>query len=95
MAVVYGVEGVFPDWDYPVGGAVYGGGLEGKYPWPTPGGVQARYLNKCVDGITGQWHFWETFSPDRTGVYYTQSGGQQFDSATYKLETIIYDREPL
>ena len=94
---IYGVEGDLPQWSYPgsIGGASSGTDMTGYYPWPIPGGSQARYLNKCVDGITGQWHLWETFFQDRTGVYYVQSGGQQFDSGTYKVETITYSRDPI
>lgn len=61
-----------------------------KYPYPTPGGVQAKYLNKCVDGVTGLWVFWQTFFIDIDG---TQYPGTSFDAGTYKIETIVYDRE--
>lgn len=96
MAVtIYGTEWSTPTWGLPgvpVGG-IGTGDVMTYAPWPLPGSVQATYLNKCVDGITGQWHFWETFFQDRTGVYYQQSGGLQFDSATYKVETIVHQRE--
>jgi len=66
-----------------------------KTPYPVPGGVQATYLNKCVDGITGNWSFWETFFQDRLGTYYIERSteGQQFDAATYRVATIKYERE--
>jgi len=61
-----------------------------KYPFPTPGGVQARYLNKCVDGVSSEWVFWETLFVDINGTEYP---GSSFDAATYKVESIVHDRE--
>ena len=96
MAVtIYGTAGVFPDQGAAgeAGGSSQSSILETYNPWPEPGGVQATYLNKCVDGVTGLWHLWKTFFQDRTGVYYKSSGGQQFDAATYKVEAIVHGRE--
>lgn len=94
---IYGTAGVYPDWSAPgtAGAVEQDGDLETYYPWPLPGSVQATYLNKCVDGITNEWHLWKTFFQDREGVYYLSSGGQQFDSGTYKVETIVHGREQL
>lgn len=61
-----------------------------RYPFPIPGGVQARYLNKCVDGVSSQWVLWETLYQDINGAEYP---GSSFDSATYKVQSIVYDRE--
>ena len=92
MTTIYGTEASQPDWDYwqGVGGSSGGTSEELYYPFPLPGGVQATYLNKCVDGVTNQWVFWETFFQDRNGTRYP---GQSFDSGTYKVETIVYQRE--
>jgi len=93
---IYGTYSDLPEWGIHVVGALIGGSAFESYnPWPLAGSVQAMYLNKCIDGVTGEWHLWKTFFQDRTGVYYAQSGGQQFDSASYKVETIAYDREQL
>jgi hypothetical protein len=93
--VIYGGGGLYlyPGYLGSLEGVSYGAGFEGYYPWPKQGGVQALYLNKCVDGITGEWFRWKTFFQDRTGVYYLSSGGKQFDAGTYKVEAIIYERE--
>ena len=96
MAVtIYGTVGVFPDWSAPwtAGALGLSASVEHYFPWPQGGSVVATYLNKCVDGITGQWHLWQTFFQDRTGVYYKANGGQQFDPGTYKVETIVHGRE--
>lgn len=61
-----------------------------RYPFPVPGGVQATYLNKCVDGVSGDWVLWETSFQDKAG---TQYPGSSFDSATYKVQSIVYQRE--
>lgn len=85
-----------PDWDIPGLASAYGDSsvVSSFNPFPAPGGVSAQYINKCVDGITGNWSFWKTFFQDRTGVYYSQSTeGQQFDAGTYKVQAIRYDRE--
>jgi len=89
---IYGTVGAPVEWSalQQAVGSPKDTGIETYSPWPLPGSVQATYLNKCVDGITGEWHFWETFFQDRAGVYYD---GQQFDSATYKVEAIVYSRE--
>ena len=60
-----------------------------KYPFPIPGGVQARYLNKCVDGVSSQWVLWETLYQDIHGNEYP---GSSFDSGTYKVQSIVHDR---
>lgn len=93
-ATIYGKDVIHLEWNQPsasvkVTDRIY------KAPYPVPGGVQATYLNKCVDGITGNWSFWETFFQDRTGVYYLERSteGQQFDAATYRVGTIKYERE--
>jgi hypothetical protein len=76
---------VRPSMIYPQGNIMF-------YPYPLPGGVTATYLNKCIDGITGDWHFWRTTFQDVNGLYYLQSGGQQFDAATYKIQMISFNR---
>lgn len=63
---------------------------EQYYPYPVAGGVAATYLNKCIDGTTNVWTFWQTSFIDATG---TQYPGTTFDSGTYKVETIVYQRE--
>lgn len=97
MAVtIFDLVGSSPLWGLRETPAGIGVGDEWSFnPWPLPGSVQATYLNKCVDGITGQWHLWQTFFQDRTGVYYKASGGQQFDAATYRVEAIVHGREQL
>lgn len=94
---IYGTVGVFPDWSVPglAGVGDQESVLDHYDPWPLQGSVQATYLNKCVDGITGQWHLWQTFFQDREGVYYKSSGGQQFDAGTYRVETIVHGREQI
>ena len=62
----------------------------GGYPFPTPGGVQAFFINKCIDGVTGQWTFWETSFQDVNGTKYP---GASFDGGTYRVLSIKYDRE--
>jgi len=90
MTVIYGTVEATGTWFRP-GAQTPGETAEaGFYPFPLPGSVQATYLNKCVDGVTNQWVFWETFFQDRNG---TQYPGQSFDSATYKVETIVHQRE--
>ena len=96
MAVtIFGTDGSFPAWSAPglPGGSAASSSGDRVNPYPLPGSVQATYLNKCVDGVTGEWVLWQTFFQDRTGVYYKSNGGQQFDSATYKVETIVHGRE--
>jgi len=97
VTVIYGTEGSLPEWGYQQGLGGFAGGTTSElvYPYPLPGAVQATYLNKCIDGVTGQWHLWQTFFQDRQGVYYKSSGGQQFDAATYKVETIVHGREQI
>lgn len=93
--LIYGQVLDNPSWDFEqtVGGAEIQQGMTTVYPFPSPGSVPKNYLNKCVDGVTGQWHLWQTFFPDREGVYYQDSGGQQFDAGTYKVEAIVHGRE--
>ena len=62
----------------------------GSYPFPVPGGVQSSYINKCVDGVTGEWTFWETNFIDSNGVSYP---GASFSSSTYRIMAIKYERE--
>lgn len=97
MAVtIYGTVSDLPGWGLLGVGSILGeSAFESYNPFPLGGSVQAYYLNKCIDGVTGEWHLWKTFFQDRTGVYYQSSGGQQFDAASYKVETIAYDREQL
>jgi hypothetical protein len=93
---IYGMVASDPSWwlrERPQGVMV--GSMVSFRPWPVPGAVQATYLNKCIDGITGQWHFWQTFFQDTQGVDYKASGGQQFDAATYRVEAIVHGREQI
>jgi hypothetical protein len=96
-STIYGTEGDRPNWDGPhAAGSGDQPNIFSTYlPWPRAGAVQAEYLNKCIDGITGEWTFWRTHFQDRDGVYYIVNGGQQFDSATYKVETIVHGREQI
>lgn len=89
--LIYGTESSQIDWNYRQGvGGFSGGSTSGLYyPYPLPGSVQATYLNKCFDSVSSEWVLWETFFQDRTGTQYPGSG---FDSATYKVETIVYQR---
>lgn len=92
MTVIYGTTESTGTWDRP--GAQTPGETTGAefYPFPVPGGVQATYLNKCLDTVLNEWVFWQTFFQDRNG---TQYPGQGFDSATYKVETIVHQREQI
>lgn len=87
---IYGTEGDSPEWSAPgeAGSLLRSSILETYNPWPIPGSEQATYLNKCVDGVTGQWVLWHTFFQDRQGSYYP---GQSFDPGTYKVETIVHE----
>lgn len=60
-----------------------------RYPYPEIGGVPVAYMNKCVDSVTGQWVYWETNYIDSGGTQYPGSG---FDSATYKVQTVVHGR---
>jgi hypothetical protein len=60
------------------------------WPYPVQGGVRARYNQRCVDTIIGEWVAWATYYQDVYGAEYPGSG---FDSGTYRVESIIYDRE--
>ena len=90
--VIYGTDGSYPQWGYQdgIGGSVGGSTYENYYPYPLPGSVQSSYINKCVDGVTGQWVFWQTFYQDYQGSEYP---GQSFDSGTYRVQAIKFDRE--
>lgn len=92
--VIYGTDSDELLWGYrdDTGGDILGTQSETYNPYPVPGAVEATYLNKCVDGVTNEWVFWETFFQDRNGTRYP---GQSFDSATYKVETIVYQREQI
>lgn len=93
-ATIYGRDAIYREWDQP-GGSIKAMDRLYVTPYPVPGSVQATYLNKCVDGITGNWSFWETFFQDKLGAYYIERSteGQQFDAATYRVATIKYERE--
>lgn len=60
-----------------------------EYPYPIPGGVQSRYQNKCVDGVSGSWVVWETLYIDNNGNEYP---GSSFDAGTYRVQAIVHDR---
>ena len=62
------------------------------YPYPSMGGVASEYLNKCVDGTTGQWVYWKTNYKDWYGNEYP---GASFSAATYKVQTATYGRQQL
>ena len=98
MAItVYTAPFSSPNWDFmrASGGKVYVAPTNEFYPFPEPGSVQSEYLNKCVDGISGEWHLWRTYFQDTEGLYYKSSGGQQFDAGTYKVESISFGEEPV
>jgi hypothetical protein len=63
--------------------------MDGVFESRSLAGVSVRYMNKCVDGVSGLWTFWVTVFQDREGVQYP---GESFDSGTYKVQTILYDR---
>jgi hypothetical protein len=60
------------------------------WPYPIQGGVRALYSQRCVDAVGGTWVPWATYYQDIYGNEYPGSG---FDSGTYRVESIIYDRE--
>lgn len=57
------------------------------WPYPVPGGVTSEYVNKCVDGVTGQWVYWKTAYQDFNGIEYP---GDSFNSGTYKVQSITF-----
>lgn len=88
-----GPDHSYVDWKYWSQGGVHTdmpNPFLGSYPFPVPGGVQAAFINKCVDGVTGEWTFWETNFQDVNGTRYP---GASFDAGTYRVLSIKYDRE--
>lgn len=67
---------------------IYDAGAENLYwPYPIIGGVSSWYLNKCVDGVSGQWVYWRTQYQDFTGEEYPDSS---FSAATYRVQAITF-----
>jgi len=59
------------------------------WPYPLPGGVLAKYRNKCRDSSTLQWVEWVTDYEDIYGTEYPSAG---FDPGTYRVINITYDQ---
>jgi hypothetical protein len=80
------------DWEFN-GRPVRGMGViseDMKWPYPIQGGVLARYVQKCVDTVSGVWVSWATNYQD---IYGNEYPGTGFDPGTYRIETISYMRE--
>lgn len=78
------------DWEFLVrSGVQYSHSTIMRNPYPSLNGVSLQYRQKCRDTVTGLWTEWTTNFEDRYGSEYPLSG---FDSSTYRVVGIVYDR---
>ena len=91
MAVVI-LSNAFDELEDPFqnGSKILANSYSSYWPYPIQGSVRASYRQKCRDTVTGLWTEWVSNYVDTNGALYPGAG---FNTGTYRLIGITYDRE--